>query len=55
MVAFPAHIVSCPHLAAQDRHAPKVAVASPLSTFVPWRPASAMHGHLTTPAGKATI
>jgi hypothetical protein len=36
----------CLRLAALDRHAPKAAVASPLSTFRARRPASAMHSHL---------
>jgi hypothetical protein len=41
-----------PRLAAQDRHVP---VASPLSTFGPRRPASAMHGHLAARAIGSTI
>jgi hypothetical protein len=44
-----------PRLAAQDRHVPKAAVASPLSTFGPRRPASAMHGHLAARASGSTI
>jgi hypothetical protein len=44
----------CPCLAAQDRHVPKAAVALPLSTFGPRRPASTIHGHLTMPAAEAT-
>jgi hypothetical protein len=55
MVASPAHTASCPRLAAQDRRAPKAAVASPLSTFGPRRSASAIHGHLATWAEEATI
>ena len=55
MAASPTHTASCPRLAAQDRHAPKAAVASPLSTFRPWRAASAIHGHLTARTEEAAI
>ena len=44
-----------PRLTAQDRHVPKAAVALPLSTFDPRRPASATHDHLTMPAADSTI
>jgi hypothetical protein len=49
------HTTICPRLVAQDRHAPKVAVAPPLSTFCPRRPASTMHGHLAARAMESTI
>ena len=44
-----------PRLTAQDRHVPKAAVALPLSTFGPRRPASVIHAHLPAPAAEATI
>jgi len=45
----------CPRLAAPDRHAPKAAVALPLSTFVARRPTSAMHRHTAARAQESTI
>ena len=55
MVAATTHTVICTRLAAQGRHGPKVAVPLALSTFGPWRPASAIHAHLTAWAMAVTI
>jgi len=52
------HTTICPRLVAQDRHAPKAAVASPLSTFCPRRGGGVrvtMHGHLAVRATESAI
>jgi hypothetical protein len=55
MADSPASTIICTRLAAQDRHVPKAAVPLALSTFGPRRPASAIHAHLTAPAGESAI
>ena len=55
MAASTTHITACPCLAAQARHGTKASVASPLSSFVPRRPATTIHGHSAARAAEATI